>query len=148
MRALRRSPQPPLFRDAHRRRRCLIVAHGFYEWQTNGQRKTPYFIHLRSGRPFGFAGIWSFERDAVGTRVVTCAIVTCAPNELMAPTHNRMPVILPAAVRDQWLDPNAGEADLRALLTPLPPGEMEAYEISTVVNSPRNDSPECVRRVL
>ena len=91
----------PLFRDAFRRRRCLIVADGFYEWRRDGRRNTPYFIHLRSGRPFGFAGIWSAHRDAVGTRSATCAIVTCAPNELMAPIHNRMPVILPAAARDR-----------------------------------------------
>jgi putative SOS response-associated peptidase YedK len=107
----------------------------------------PYFIHLRSGRPFGYAGIWSSHRDAVGTRFATCAIVTCTPNALMAPIHNRMPVILPAAARDRWLDPSAEELTLRELLAPLPPEAMEAYEVSTVVNSPANDSPECVRPV-
>jgi putative SOS response-associated peptidase YedK len=115
-----------LFRDAFRRRRCLIVADGFYEWQANGPKKTPYFIPLRSGRPFGFAGIWSLHRTAVGTRNATCAILTCAPNELMAPIHNRMPVILPAAARERWLDASAREVDLRALLVPLASEEMEA----------------------
>lgn len=71
----------------------------------------------------------------------------CAPNELMAPIHNHMPVILPAAARDRWLDPGAEQGELRALLAPLPSEEMEAYEVSTFVNAPRNDSPECVRRV-
>src|SRR5436309_12780457 len=80
-----------LFADAFRRRRCLIVADGFYEWQKDGQGKTPHFICLRSGRPFGFAGIWSLQRDALGARFATCAILTCAPNELMAPIHNRLP---------------------------------------------------------
>jgi putative SOS response-associated peptidase YedK len=138
----------PMFRDAFRRRRCLIVADGFYEWRKDERRKTPHFIHLRSGRPFGFAGIWSSYAAAVGTPVATGAILTCPPNELMVPIHNRMPVILPAAGRDRWLDPSAGEDDLRALLVPLPSEELEAYEVSTFVNSPRNDAPECVRRVL
>ena len=138
----------PRFRDAFRRRRCLIVADGFYEWRKDGPRKTPQFIRLRSGRPFGFAGIWSFHRDAAGTRVATCAIVTCVPNALMAPIHNRMPVILPAAARDRWLDPSADEVMLRELLAPLPAEKMEAYEVSPFVNSPRNDSPECVRRIF
>jgi putative SOS response-associated peptidase YedK len=137
----------PLFRDAFRRRRCLVVADGFYEWRKDGNRKTPHYIHLRSGRPFGFAGIWSSYRMPVGTRVGTCAIITCAPNELMAPIHNRMPVILPPLARERWLDPNSPEADLCALLVPLPSDEMEAYPVSTLVNSPKNDAPECVLRV-
>ncbi len=137
----------PLFRDAFRRRRCLIVADGFYEWRKDGRRTTPYFIRLRSGRPFGFAGIWSSQRAPVGTRFATCAIVTCAPNELMAAIHNRMPVIFSTMARDRWLDPGTKEPDLRAVLAPLPSEEMEAYEVSPFVNSPRNDSPDCVRRV-
>ena len=136
-----------LFREAFRRRRCLVVADGFYEWRKDGPRKTPHFIHLRSGRPFGFAGIWSFDHAAVGTRVATCAIVTCAPNALLAPIHNRMPVILPAVARERWLDPHADEGELRALLAPLPAEEMDAYEVSPFVNAPRNDSPECLHRV-
>jgi putative SOS response-associated peptidase YedK len=135
-------------RESFRRRRCLIVADGFYEWRKDGPRKTPYFIRLRSGRPFGFAGIWSLHRGAVETRNAACAIVTCAPNELMVPIHNRMPVILPAAARERWLDASANEVDLRALLVPLPPEEMDAYAISAFVNAPRNDSSECVRRVF
>lgn len=137
----------PLFRDAFRRHRCLVIADGFYEWRKDGQRKTPYFIHLRSGRPFGFAGVWSCHRSDRGQRIGTCAIVTCPPNELMAPIHNRMPVIVPAAAHDRWLDPSAADADLRQMLAPLPSEEMDAYPVSTLVNSPRNDSPECVRRI-
>jgi putative SOS response-associated peptidase YedK len=134
----------PLFRDAFRRRRCLIVADGFYEWRKEGARKTPHFIRLRNRRPFGLAGIWCFDRTAVGTRVATCAIVTCAANELMAQIHDRMPVIVPAPAHDQWLDANATPAELGALLIPLAADEMEAYAVSSVVNSARNDSPECI----
>ncbi len=137
----------PMFRDAFRRHRCLVVANGFYEWRKEGRTKTPYFIHLRSGHPFGFAGIWSTRRGEVGNRLVTCAIVTCPPNELMATIHNRMPVILPPGARDRWLDPTADETELRGLLVPLPAEDLDAYEVSTLVNSPQNDSPECVRPI-
>jgi putative SOS response-associated peptidase YedK len=137
----------PLFRDAFRRHRCLVVADGFYEWQKAGRAKTPYFAHLRSGRPLGFAGIWSMHRTEVGGHFATCAIVTCPPNELMAPIHNRMPVIVPPDARDRWLDPGASEVELQALLVPPSSDEMEAYEVSTLVNSPQHDSVECVRRV-
>jgi putative SOS response-associated peptidase YedK len=135
----------PMFRQAFRRGRCLVVADGFYEWRKDGRGKTPHFIHLRSGRPFGFAGIWSSAPAAVGTTLPTCAIITCAPNELLARIHNRMPVILSAAARDRWLDPRVEEAELLGLLIPLPSEAMEAYAVSRVVNSPRNDVPECVR---
>jgi putative SOS response-associated peptidase YedK len=87
----------PMFRDAFRRHRCLVVADGFYEWRKDGRTKTPFFVRLRSDRPFGFAGIWSLRRSEVGSRSATCAIVTCPPNELMATIHNRMPVILSPA---------------------------------------------------
>jgi len=137
----------PLFREAFQRRRCLIVADGFYEWKKEVRGKTPYYLRLRSGQPFGFAGIWSAHRDPAGTRTPTCAIVTCAPNALVAAIHNRMPVILPAAARERWLNPHAAVGELRALLTPLPTEEMEAYVVSTLVNSPSNDTPECVRPV-
>jgi putative SOS response-associated peptidase YedK len=137
----------PMFRQAFRRGRCLIVADGFYEWRKDGRRKTPHFIHLRSGRPFGFAGIWSSSPAAVGATLPTCAIITCAPNEVLARIHNRMPVILPAAARDRWLDPSVEEAELRGLLIPLPSEEIEAYAVSSAVNSPRNDTPECVRAI-
>jgi len=134
----------PLFREAFHRRRCLVVADGFYEWRKDGNVKTPYFIRLRSARPFGFAGIWASTRTAMGQRVGTCAILTCPPNELMAPIHNRMPVILAKAARHRWLDPQANVTELRSLLTPFPPEEMEAYAVSTLVNSPRNDTPDCI----
>jgi putative SOS response-associated peptidase YedK len=82
-----------------------------------------------------------------GTPPATCAIATCPPNELMAKIHDRMPVVLPEGARDRWLDPTASEAALRGLLVPLPAEDLEAYEVSPLVNSPGNDSPECVRPV-
>jgi putative SOS response-associated peptidase YedK len=136
-----------MFRDAFRRRRCLVVADGFYEWRRDGRAKTPFFVQLRSGGPFGLAGIWSPRRGEGGARSATCAIVTCAPNERMARIHDRMPVILPAGARERWLDPAASEAELRGLLVPFPAEALEAYEVSTLVNSPRNDSAECVQPV-
>ena len=80
----------------------------------------------------------------MGQRVGTCAILTCAPNELMAAIHNRMPVILPQAARERWLDPTANAGELQSLLAPFPADQMEAYAVSTLVNSPRNDTPACI----
>src|ERR1700690_3727136 len=119
----------PLFREAFSRRRCLVVADGFYEWQRNGRTTTPYFIHLRSARPFGFAGIFSMRRTEEGNRMATCAIVTCEANDLMAPIHDRMPVIVPPDARERWLDARTSEGDLRGLLVPLSSDEMEAYGV-------------------
>lgn len=135
----------PLFREAFRQRRCLVVADGFYEWRREGERKTPHFIRLRSGRPFTFAAIWSPDAQAEATVAATCALLTCAPNELVAEVHNRMPVILAEAGRDLWLDPTAESKSLRALLLPYPAAEMEAYPVSTYVNSPRHTGAECIR---
>jgi putative SOS response-associated peptidase YedK len=82
-----------------------------------------------------------------GSRLATCAIATCPPNEMMATLHDRMPVILPPGARDRWLDPTAGEPELRGLLVPLPAEDLDAYEVSAFVNSPSNDSSECTRPV-
>jgi putative SOS response-associated peptidase YedK len=137
-----------MFRDAFRHHRCVVVADGFYEWRKNdGRRRTPFFVGLRSGRPFGFAGIWSMKHVEKKPRLATCAIATCPPNELMAEIHDRMPVILPPGARDRWLDPTAVEAELRGLLVPLPDEDLEFYEVSTLVNSPSHDSPECVNPI-
>jgi putative SOS response-associated peptidase YedK len=135
----------PLFRDSFGQRRCLIVADGFYEWRKDGARKTPHFIRLRSQRPFAFAGIWSPDPHAADGAQPTCAILTCPPNALLAEIHNRMPVILPAESRDRWLDPASVTKDLRSLLVPFSAAEMEAFPVSTYVNSARNDGPACLR---
>ena len=91
--------EKPSFRDSFRRRRCLVLADGFYEWQRTGSGKRPMRIAMRSGQPFAFAGIWSIWNDPEGNRIPTCAIITTSANELLRPIHHRMPVILPGTWR-------------------------------------------------
>ncbi|HEV7665588.1 MAG TPA: SOS response-associated peptidase, partial [Chloroflexota bacterium] len=130
-----------LFRDALEHRRCLIPATGFYEWQMqpgSGQR-TPMHIRLKSGEPFAFAGLWTNGQRDAGP---SATIVTCQPNELMASIHTRMPVILRPEDEAVWLDPRSSPTDaVLALLRPYPAELMEAYAVSTLVNSFQNDGP-------
>jgi putative SOS response-associated peptidase YedK len=138
----------PAFREALRRRRCLVVADGFYEWQREGTTKVPYFLHLRSGRLFGLAALWERWRGRDGATLETCAILTCAPNALVAGIHGRMPVILSPAACTRWLDPTI--EDPRALVPLLGPhaaDEMEAWPVSGLVNTASNDLAACVERV-
>jgi putative SOS response-associated peptidase YedK len=137
----------PSFRKAFKSRRCLIVADGFYEWQKTGSKKQPFYIRLADGAPFGFAGLWeSWKRD--GQAIESCTILTTDANELMAPIHNRMPVILAPADYDVWLDPAVQEVErLQPLLRPFSPGAMTAYPVSTVVNNPKNEVAQCVEPV-
>ena len=138
--------EKPSFRTAFKRRRCLIPATGFYEWQRNpdGKTKTPMYIALKSGAPFAFAGLWESWHSPEGQHIQSCTIITTEPNGLMAPIHNRMPVILPANAYDLWLDP-AERTDLQALLLPYSAQEMTAYPVSTLVNSPINDTSDCLK---
>ncbi len=136
----------PSFRAAYRRRRCLVLAGGFYEWRAEaGQRtKTPMAIRLRSGAAFAFAGLWELWRPE-DTPLLTCTIITTAPNALVAPIHDRMPVILARDAYAAWLDPAERDPrDLAHLLRPYPAEEMIAYPVSTLVNSPQNDVPSCI----
>ena len=133
------------FRDAFKKRRCLVVADGFYEWRKQGGHKTPLYFHLKSDRPFGFAGLYEVWNSPAGEPISTCTIITTEPNELVQPIHNRMPVILAEAAEDFWLD--AAVEDHRRLLDllePYPADEMDAYVVSSLVNSVKNDSPECI----
>ncbi len=135
----------PSFRSAFRRRRCLIVADGFYEWKKLERRKQPYYIRLASAQPFALAGLWEHWEGEGGPPVDSCTIITTEPNELVAPIHNRMPVILRAQNYADWLDPAITDAEnTQSLLQPYPPEEMVAFPVSTRVNSPANDVPECV----
>jgi putative SOS response-associated peptidase YedK len=136
-----------LFAESFARRRCIVIADGFYEWRRDGRSKRPYYIRLRSRRPFGLAGVWTLDRSAAEARRPTCAILTCPPNALMEPIHSRMPVIVPSESVHAWLSRSATPADLRPLLAPLPADLLEAYEVSTYVNSPQHDSEECIRPV-
>jgi putative SOS response-associated peptidase YedK len=137
----------PSFRSAFRSRRCLVVADGFYEWQKTNGRKQPYFVGLQSDRPFGLAGLW--ERwEKGGEPVESCTILTTDANELMQPIHERMPVILPPDQYDLWLDPRCQDTEkLAKLLRPYASKDMLAYRVSTLVNNPKNDTPECAEAI-
>jgi putative SOS response-associated peptidase YedK len=137
--------EKPSFRDSFKKRRCLIPADGFYEWQKTDGRKQPWLVRLRGGEPFAFAGLWSAWKDRESDATLeSCTIVTTAPNELAGRIHDRMPVILPWEHHATWLDPAAEPGTLQALLVPCPAAEMEAFPVSTWVNSPAHDDPRCV----
>ena len=139
--------EKPSFRNALRRRRCLVLADGFYEWQRVGKSKRPMRIVMRSGEPFAFAGLWETWRDPEGTVIPSCTIITTTPNDLLRPIHNRMPVILPRDIEDFWLDESVDDpAALTSVLTPYPDDAMEAYEVSSLVNSVANKGPEVIER--
>ena len=135
----------PSFRTALQRRRCLVLADGFYEWQGKGSSRRPMRITMASGEPFAFAGLWDAWRDPKGEVVRSCAIITTSANESLSPIHDRMPVILPRELESLWLDHDIQDpAALDGILRPYPADAMEAYEVSSLVNSPANDGPEVV----
>jgi putative SOS response-associated peptidase YedK len=136
------------FKSAFRMRRCLIIADGFYEWKKAGGSKTPMLIELKSQRSFGFAGLYETWTSPLGERLTTCTIITTEPNALLRDIHDRMPVILPKEVEDFWLDPSVGDhRRLLDILGPYPADQMDAYPVSSLVNSVKNDSPACIDRV-
>ena len=136
------------YKNAFKKRRCLVVADGFYEWQDTAGIRRPMYIRLKSGKPFGFAGLYEVWKSPEGEEVTTCTIITTEANELMKPIHERMPVIIPKEHQDEWLDPTIqDQVHLLDMLKPNPAGEMEAYPVSKRVNSPRNNSPECIKRL-
>lgn len=136
--------QKPSFREAFARRRCLIPATGFYEWQrTRVMKRRPWLFALASGRPFAFAGLW--EPPARDGASPTCTILTTEPNDVTRPVHDRMPVILSPDGYAPWLDPKPGDAvALRRLLVPFPAGTMTARPVSRAVNDARFDDPACL----
>jgi len=139
--------EKPSFKQALRRRRCLVLASAFYEWRRDaGGGKTPMAIRRRDQRPFTLAGLWETWRDPDdGSTVRSFTIVTGAPNELVAQVHDRMPVILPADAAERWLDPDAHDAqDLLPLLVPLPAADLVAYAVSPAVGNVRHDAPDCL----
>jgi len=138
-------PEKPSFRTALKRRRCLVLADGFYEWKKDGTSKTPMYIQLQDGRPFAFAGLWEEWHAPDGGLIKSCTIITTEPNALLATIHNRMPVILPPEAYDQWLTP--GElptVEAMSLLKPYNAAEMTDRPVSSRVNSPAVDAPELV----
>jgi putative SOS response-associated peptidase YedK len=140
-------PTKPFFRDAFRRKRCLVLADGFYEWKRAGQGKVPYRIALKTEEPFAFAGIWSTVHDAQGAVQPTFAILTTDANALVSQIHTRMPVILRKQDETAWLDPNLALDGAQALLVPLPAELLRAYEVSPKVNSPAFNIPEALQPV-
>jgi putative SOS response-associated peptidase YedK len=137
--------EKPSFRAAFKKRRCLVIATGFYEWQVQGRAKQPMWIGLQSKRPFAFAGLWEQWQPPEGEAIESCTILTTEPNELLRSIHNRMPVILSPASYDQWLDPTVQQAEpLKTLLRPYPSEELLAYPVSTLVSNPRHDAPDCL----
>jgi len=140
--------EKPSFRTAFERRRCLIPADGFYEWKREGKAKKPMLITANPGGLFAFAGLWETWKQPDDCWLLTCAIITTSANEFMTSIHDRMPVILPRESEALWLDPEEQDtAMLSELLLPYDSGRMEAYEVSTLVNSPRNNFPEVIEPV-
>lgn len=137
--------EKPAFRSAFVRRRCLVPADGFYEWKRTAGGKQPFFFQMRDGRPLAFAGLWEQWKSPDGGQIESYTILTTDANELLRPVHDRMPVILPPAAYDLWLDPDVQKPDvLLALLHPYPEEAMTAYPVSMRVNSPANDDPQCI----
>lgn len=138
----------PSFRDAYKRRRCLVPIDSFFEWKPiEGQTaKQPYAIGMKSDQPFGLAGIWeNWQRPGTDEWLRTFAVITCAANELMADIHDRMPVIVPPESYDRWLA--SDEPDPRDVMVPYPAAAMKKWPISTRVSKPANDDPSILEAV-
>lgn len=139
--------EKPSFRDAFRKRRCLVIANGFYEWRREPKgRSTPFLFRFRNGAPFAMAGLWETWRgrlhdaDHDAPPLRTCTLVTTTANALVAPIHERMPVILPPEARERWLDLGTPSSELHSLLVPHPPDAMEALAVSSEINDPKNEA--------
>jgi putative SOS response-associated peptidase YedK len=137
--------EKPSYRTPLKRRRCLVLADGFYEWKADGKRKTPHHIRRRDERPFAFAGLWESWRPPEGPEVRSCTLITTSPNAVMAPIHDRMPVLLAPEAWARWL---AAEelppGEVAAMLVPYAGDDLVASPVSTLVNIPGNDVPACV----
>lgn len=132
------------FSEAFQRRRCLVAADGFYEWQRGGKAKQPFHFGMADDSLFAFAGLWEWWKDPRGGIVESCTILTTTPNSLLADVHNRMPVILGPLDYELWLDPGfRNTQELAGMLKPFDGGLMKRYRVSTRVNSVANDDPQC-----
>lgn len=135
----------PAFRSAFRKRRCLIPATGFYEWQKRGKHKQPYNIRVKGAELFAFAGLWEHWQSPEGQQVESCTIIVTEANEVLRPIHDRMPVILAPEDYDTWMDPGLQDVNsLHRLLKPYPSERMETWPVSSRVGSPANDDPGLV----
>lgn len=136
--------EKPIFRGAIRSRRCLIPASGFFEWQKVGGKKQPYYVKVRDRDLFSFAGLWETWRKADDQVVESCTILTTSANKLVAPIHDRMPVIIARQGYDAWMQAAADPRTLNDLLRPFPADEMLAYPVSQLVNNPRYSRQDCI----
>lgn len=137
--------EKPSFKRLIGKRRCLVLADGFYEWRKEGKGKVPMRFTLRGGGPFSFAGLWDTWKKPDGGELFSFTIITTSANELLKLIHERMPVILDREGEDGWLNPEFTDTGkLLSLLMPYPAQMMEAYDVSPLVNSPRNDLPQCI----
>jgi putative SOS response-associated peptidase YedK len=135
--------EKPAYRSLLGKHRCLIVADGFYEWAVGPDgKKLPIHFRLVDGQPFAFAGLWTCRKDDVGELAESCTIITTRPNELVAPVHDRMPVILPCNLEAEWLEPELSKEHVSLLLEPYPASAMLSVQASTRVNAVRNDDPD------
>jgi putative SOS response-associated peptidase YedK len=139
--------EKPAFKNLLSRRRCLVLADGFYEWKKLGPKgKQPYYFRLQSKEPFAFAGLWDQWRPSTGDPLQTFTILTTQANDCVSPIHDRMPVILLSEAVSSWTEPEEQDPSrLQELLQPLPANQMECYPVGSLVNSPRNDSPLCIQ---
>lgn len=140
--------EKPSFRAAFKRRRCLVLADGYYEWQkpaAKGAKKQPYYIHMTDDRPFAFAGLWEYWDKGGEGPIESCTIITTDSADVTADIHDRMPVILPEESYELWLDPELEDKEpLLPLLTPYAGDDLQADAVSTHVNSVRNDDASCI----
>jgi putative SOS response-associated peptidase YedK len=141
-------PKQPAFAESFRERRCLIPADGFYEWRNDEGGKTPIWLSRSDGELFAFAGVWAElpSREKKSDPLHSCAIVTCDPNGLIRPIHDRMPVVLQPEVEALWLDPDADEGDLLEVLAPAPEDALVAREVGDFVNDVRDDGPHLTEK--
>ena len=140
--------EKPSFKKSLVDRRCLVLADGFYEWRKLGRDKIPMRFVLKSREPFAFAGLWDRWRKPGGGTLLSYTIITTEANEFIRSFHHRMPVILDRKNETSWLEPGLRDpARILSLLTPYPSKEMEGYDVSTLVNSPINNGPECIKRI-
>jgi len=138
--------EKPMFSGLLKNKRCLVPASGFYEWKKEGKRKIPYYIHLKNNPLFAIAGLYDIWYDACNEAHLTYTIITTDANNLVAPLHDRMPVILKREDENRWLAGDAPTSDeMKKILGPYPPGEMHVYPISSRVNSPDVDDEQLIQ---
>ena len=138
----------PAFRAAFRKRRCLILANGFFEWRKEGKARIPNYFFSTDHAPLSFAGLWETWKSPDGEHIKSFTILTTKANQLIQPIHDRMPVILSGETQALWLDPLTEDTEiLGKLLTPAPDEDLDVYQVSNLVNSPKNNGPECIQQV-